>query len=89
MKALRGAPSIVAVQKRRMRSARAEPKRDGMGRSARQMAEGRCVKAMVLMLPIRCGKAAANRLETAEIIEVVKKVLPSTSEPKSNLEEKK
>jgi hypothetical protein len=44
---------------------------------------------MVLMLPIRRARDAANRLDIAAMVEVVKKVVPRVPGSKLNLVEKK
>lgn len=88
-KAVRGAPSICAVQNRAIRRALATPKVEGKGMSARKIAEGRWVKAMVLMLPIRRAREAATRLERLATKDVVKKVVPSVPSLRLNLVEKK
>lgn len=49
------------------------------GTKARRMAEGKCVKAMVLTFPIRRARAPAKRFESAATSQVREKVLPSVA----------
>lgn len=60
------------VQDLRMRNIIANGKEFGTPMSARKMADGRCVKTIVLMLPNRLAMLEATSMEPAAMMEVVK-----------------
>ena len=62
---------------------------EGRGMSARQMAEGRWVKTIVLMRPIRFDRDEATRLDAEVMMLVAKKSVPSCPSGRENLEVKK
>lgn len=57
----------------------------GTGMRERKMEEGRCVKTIVLMLPIRFASEEATSIEPAVMKEVMKKMLPSFPSGRENL----
>ncbi len=72
------------VQDLRMRNVIAGPRVAGIGISARKMAEGRCVSAIVLTLPILLLMEAATRVLAEAMREVVKKREPSCPSGREN-----
>lgn len=81
-KAALGAMSIEARDDRRMRKKREPAREDGTGMSARAIADGRCVKTMVRMRPMRLERDDATSEEIAERIPITKKIVPR--EPSSS-----
>ena len=59
-----------------MRKSMAKGREFGMPIMARNMAEGRCVKTIVWMLPNRLAMLEASSMEPAAMMEVVKKSDP-------------
>lgn len=55
----------------------------------RKTAEGRCVKTIVLTKPIRLDTDDAIRLEIADMMLVVKKMMPKALEGRENFVVKK
>ena len=55
----------------------AQPSELGIGISARQMADGKWVKTIVLMLPIRLAILAATSMEAAAMMLVLKNSDPN------------
>ena len=72
----RGATSMDWVHDRRMRNIIAKGREFGIPMSARKIAEGRCVKTMVWILPILLAIEEASSIEAAAMMEVVKKREP-------------
>lgn len=67
-----------------MRNIIANGKEFGMPISARKMADGRCVKTIVLTLPNRLAILEATSMEPAAIMDVVKKSEPRRPSSRSN-----
>ena len=57
----------------------------GSGNRVKKVEEGRCVKAIVLILPNRLDKDAATKLDKAAMNEVVKNVVPKVEASRWNL----
>jgi hypothetical protein len=87
--AVLGAISIDAIEDRRTRKKIAKGREAGTGIRERAIAEGRCVKTMVLTRPIRREREAAMMEEKAERRPVVKKREPSSPSGRLNLMWKK
>ena len=88
-KAERGAVSIDCVQERKIRKRIARGRLEGNGTSARKMEEGRWVKTMVWMLPMRLASEEARSMDTAAMQLVTKKMEPSFPSARLNLVWKK
>lgn len=80
---------MLAVQWRRIRKVTAGGRVEGKDISARKTEEGRWVKTIVLTLPKRFAMDEARRLDVAEMMEVVKKMVPRVPEGRENLVLKK
>ena len=80
---------MFCMQDRRMRNIIDSHAELGSGIRARKMAEGKCVKTMVLISPIRLASEDAARFEMEEIIFVVKNRVPSWPSGILNLRLKK
>ena len=74
---------------RKTRNIIAKPALLGKGIKERKIAEGKCVKAIVLTCPMRFAMDEATRLEIPEIIFVVKKRVPRSPSVIANLRVKK
>lgn len=61
----------------------------GMGMRARKIADGRCVKTIVWILPIRFAMEEARSMDIAAMIAVVKKREPRTPSLRWNFSWKK
>jgi hypothetical protein len=88
-KAERGAESMFELHERRMRNVSASGRELGTGTSIRQRAEGRWVKAIVLMLPMRLAREVAMNIDAAAMMDVVKKMEPRVPSGRRNLRLKK
>ena len=84
-----GAMSIDAIDERRMTKKIAHGRDAGTGMRERAIAEGRCVKTIVLTRPIRLERDAATMEEAAERRPVVKKREPRAPSARLNLMWKK
>lgn len=84
-----GAISIEASEERRSRKKMAPDRDEGIGMRQRAIADGRCVKTMVLMRPIRRERETATRDETEERIPATKKRVPKSPSWSLNLRLKK
>jgi hypothetical protein len=84
-----GAISIEANEERRSRKKMAPDRDDGTGMRQRARADGRCVKTMVLIRPIRLESETATRDETEERIPAAKKSVPKSPSCSLNLRLKK
>ena len=84
-----GAISIEAREERRSRKKMAPDSDDGIGMRQSARAEGRCVKTMVLMRPIRRESETATREDTEERIPATKKSVPKSPSCNLNLRLKK
>jgi hypothetical protein len=80
---------MLCEQARRIKKVKAAGRAEGTGMSARQMADGRWVKTMVLTLPMRLAMEDATSMDAAEIRLVVKKIEPSSPSGRENLRLKK
>lgn len=76
-------------QARRTRKVNASGRSEGTGISARKIADGRCVKTIVRMLPMRFAMEEAISIEPAAMMLVVKKMEPSLPSGSENLRLKK
>jgi len=74
------------VQERRIKKSIAKGREFGMPMSARKMAEGRCVKTIVWMLPNRLAIEEARSMEPAAMMEVVKKREPRRPSSRLNFD---
>ena len=72
-----------------MRNVTAKPVWLGNGIRERKMAEGKCVKTMVLISPIRLASEDAARFEMEETMFVAKNRVPSWPSEILNLRSKK
>jgi hypothetical protein len=88
-KAAFGAISIEAREERRSKKKMAPERDDGIGIRQRARADGRCVKTMVLMRPIRRESETATREDTEERIPATKKRVPKSPSCSLNLRLKK
>jgi len=84
-----GAISMDASEERRRRKNIAPDRDDGIGIRQRAIADGRCVKTMVLIRPIRRESTTATRDETEERIAATKKRVPKSPSCSLNLRLKK
>lgn len=85
----RGATSMFWEQARRTRKVNASGRSEGTGISAKNIADGRCVKTIVRTLPIRFAMEEAISIEPAEMMLVVKKIEPSFPSGSENFRLKK
>lgn len=67
-----------------MRNIMAKGREFGIPMSARNTAEGRCVKTMVWILPIRLAMEEASSMDAAAMMEVVKKREPRRPSSRPN-----
>lgn len=81
--------SIEANDERRSRKKMAPDRVDGMGIRQRAIADGRCVKTMVLMRPMRRESETATRDDTEERMPAMKKRVPRSPSWSLNLRLKK
>lgn len=89
MNAARGAVSILAVHDLKTRKVNASGRFEGKDMNARNSDEGRCVKTIVLTFPKRLAMDVATSMENPAIIDVVKKMEPSSPAGRENLDWKK
>lgn len=82
----RGATSIDWVQDRKIRNIIAKGRESGIPISARKIAEGRCVKTIVLILPNRLAIEEARSMDPAAMMEVVKKREPRRPSSRLNFD---
>lgn len=80
---------MFCMQDRRMRNVMDNHAWLGSGIRARKMAEGKCVKTMVLISPIRLASEDAARFEMEEMMFVAKNRVPSWPSGILNLRLKK
>ena len=73
-----GAISIEASEERRRRKNMAPDRDDGTGMSERARADGRCVKTIVLIRPMRLESETATKDETEERMPATKKRVPKS-----------
>jgi hypothetical protein len=84
-----GAISIEASDERRSRKNTAPDRDEGTGMSDRAIADGRCVKTIVLIRPIRRESETATKDEMEERIPAMKKRVPKSPSWSLNLMLKK
>jgi hypothetical protein len=84
-----GAISIEASDERRSRKKTAPGRVGGTGMSERATADGRCVKTIVLIKPIRRERETATKDEMEERIPATKKRVPKSPSWSLNLMLKK
>lgn len=72
-----GAISIEASEDRRIRNTKAPARDGGTGISIKKVVDGRCVKTMVRMRPIRFERDVATREDVAERNAMTEKIVPS------------
>jgi hypothetical protein len=84
-----GAISMEAREDRRRRKKMAPDRDEGTGMRQRARADGRCVKTMVLMRPIRRESETATRDDTEERMPATKKRVPKSPSCSLNLRLKK